>query len=215
MSALPNLLSFPTQPQSLVEKWSPRRIQDFCGLAKVKEGLLRFCENPYSASFVFKGDSGTGKSSMARIISDNIGAELTHVPAQECSVDNLRRIIQFCHYAPMSGKLFHLVLVDEADSMSKAARDFLLSPLDKLPPYTVFIFTCNSVESFEPRFMSRSMVLDFSNYGIQKEATELLTRIWECEAPGIVPPDAKRLVKESNGNVRQALKALEWELKLS
>ena len=153
MSAQPNLLSFPTPPQSLVEKYAPKFISDYCGLAKVKEGLLRFCERPYSTSFVFKGDSGTGKSSLARIVAEEIGAELVHIPAQECSVDRLRTVISNCHYAPMSGRQFWLVLIDEADSMSKAARDFLLSPLDKLPPWTVIVFTCNSVESFEPRFL--------------------------------------------------------------
>jgi putative ATPase len=190
------------------------RIQDFAGLAKVKEGLLRFTEKPYSASFIFKGDSGTGKSTMARIVAEQIDAELVHVPAQECSVDRLRSVVSNCRYAPMSGCRFWLVLVDEADSMSKAARDFLLSPLDKLPPLTVFVFTCNSVESFEGRFMSRSMVLDFSNYGIQKDAAELLAEVWKQEAPGKESPNVARIIKDAQGNVRAALKALEWELKL-
>lgn len=215
MSAQPNVLAFPAAPQNLAEKYAPQRIQDFCGLAKVKEGLLRFCERPYSCSFIFKGDSGTGKSSMARIVAENIGAEIQHVPAQECSVDRLRSIMASCHYAPMSGKRFWLVLVDEADSMSKAARDYLLTPLDKLPPLTVVVFTCNSVEPFEGRFLSRSMVLDFSNYGIQKDAAAMLAEVWEKETPGVTGPDFGRVVKDARGNIRAALKSLEWELKLS
>ena len=204
----------PAQPQSLAEKWRPTRLEDFCGLAKVKAGLSQFIAAPYSASFIFKGDSGTGKSSMAEIVADSIDGELTHVRAQECSIDEMRRIVSFCHYMPMSGKKFHVVLIDESDSMSKAARDFLLSPLDKLPPWTVFIMTCNSIDSFEPRFLSRNMVVDFSNYGIQADATKFLAQVWEVEAPGKAPLNFARIIKEASGNVRAALKALEWEMKL-
>ena len=199
----------------LTETYRPARIEDFCGLAKVKQGLLAFVADPYSESFIFKGDSGTGKSSMARIVAQSIGAELTHVPSQECTVDRLRAVVQSCHYAPMFGCKFHCVLVDEADSMSKAARDYLLSALDELPPFTVFIFTCNSVEAFESRFMSRSIVLDFSNYGIQADATKLLSRIWEESKPGKPAPNVARIIKEASGNVRAALKALQWEMKLA
>lgn len=214
MSAQPNVLAFPAAPVSLVEKYAPKRLEDFCGLAKVKEGLLRFCEHPYSTGFVFKGDSGTGKSSMARIVAENIGAEVVHVPSQECSVSRLREIMNSCMYTPMWGKRFWLILIDEADSMSKAARDYLLTPLDKLPPETVVVFTCNSIEPFEGRFLSRNMVLDFSNYGIQKDAAQMLAEVWEKEAPGTTGPDFARVVKDARGNVRAALKALEWELKL-
>ena len=99
--------------------------------------------------------------------------------------------------------------------MSKAARDFLLSTLDNLPPDTVFIFTCNSIDSFEPRFLSRTRVMDFSNYGLQRDAAELLGRIWAVEAPGKTAPNLSRMVKDCKGNVRASLMALELELMLA
>lgn len=99
--------------------------------------------------------------------------------------------------------------------MSKSARDFLLSTLDNLPPDTVMIFICNSTDSFEPRFLSRTRILEFSNYGLQREATEMLARIWKAEAPGSTAPNMSRMVKDVNGNVRAALMALELELMLA
>ena len=76
-------------------------------------------------------------------------------------------------------------------------------------PDTIWVFTCNSTESFHPRFLSRSRVLDFSNYGIQKDAVELLEQVWTAEAPGKQSPNLARIVKEANGNVRASLMALE------
>ena len=134
MSAAPHLLSFPAQsaPQSLVEKYRPARIQDFAGIATVKETMLRFVEQPRKSAWMFVGESGTGKSTMANLIAELIDAQLTFVPSQECTVDRLRWVVQICRSYPMSGQRFNLVLVDEADLMSKAARDYLLSTLDNL-----------------------------------------------------------------------------------
>ena len=116
----------------------------------------------------------------------------------------------------MFGKRFWLVLVDEADTMSKAAQDSLLSVLDELPQNTVFVFTCNSDEKFEARFLSRMVRVEFSSYGVNGQATALLQRIWQAEAPaGTAQPNLTRLVKEANNNIRASLMALETELMLA
>ena len=112
----------------------------------------------------------------------------------------------------------HLVLVDEADRMSEAAQVSLLSKLDatNFPTNTIFIFTCNSSERLEPRFLSRLRTIEFSSYGIAKDATDLLARIWQNEAPaGALAPNFARIVKESNNNIRESLMKLETELMLA
>jgi hypothetical protein len=56
-------------------------------------------------------------------------------------------------------------------------------------------------------------VVEFSSYGIAKDATALLESIWRNEAPqGSPAPNFARIVKESNNNVRAALMELELEL---
>jgi replication factor C subunit 2/4 len=217
MSAQPNVLLFPLMdgPQSLTEKYKPSKIADFTGIPEVKETMQVFCEKPYKSAWVFVGDSGTGKSAMAQAVAKAIDAQVFYVPSQECSVQNIRDIISRCCYLPMFGQRFNLVLVEEADSASAAALQSLLSTLDDITPQTVFIFTCNSTERFEPRFLSRNRILKFSNYGIQKSAAELLLEVWNKETNGKTPPNIPRLVKDANGNIRAALMALELELMLS
>lgn len=217
MSAQPNLLAFPEPagPVSLTDKYAPRTLADFCGLAKPKEIMRRLADNPYKSSWIFTGDSGTGKTSMARALAESIGAELHHIPSQECDLKNLQRVVSICHYEPLMGHKWSLVLIDEADTMSKAAQESLLSTLDNLPPRTIFIFTCNELAKFAPRFLSRSRVIDFSNYGIQKDAVELLQTVWNRETAGKPSPNLARIVKESNGNIRAALMALELEILVS
>lgn len=219
MSALPNLLSFPTQsaPQSLVEKYRPRTIGEFCGIVKPKEILNRISERPYSSSWILRGESGTGKTTAALALADAIPAQLQHIASHECTAKRIDEVWQNCFYHPAPGFRFHLILVDEADQMSSAAQVSLLSKLDSTTPApdTIWIFTCNATERFEPRFLSRSRVLEFSNYGIQKDAVDLLSKVWEQETGGKPSPNIQRLVKENNGNVRAALMALELEIMLS
>ena len=106
------------------------------------------------------------------------------------------------------------MLVDEADRMSNAAKLHFLSKLDAtaFPPQTIFIFTCNSTEGLESRFLSRTPQIEFSSYGMASDATRLLESIWLREASGSPAPNFARIVKESANNVRDALMCLETEL---
>lgn len=95
------------------------------------------------------------------------------------------------------------------------AQLFLLSKMDGTAalPNTIIVYTCNSVDRFETRFLSRTQQVDFSSYGIAPEASALLSRIWQAEAPTDAhAPNFARLVKESNGNIREALMRLQTEL---
>ncbi len=219
MSAAPNLLEFRSQtaPESLVEKYRPRDLAEFAGLSKPKELMRRLAERPFSSAWVFVGPSGTGKTSMALALADAIPAEIQHIASQECNVATVEHVWGRNFYVPAVGKRFWLNLVDEADQMSAAAQNSLLSKLDSTTPApdTIWVFTCNDVSRFEPRFLSRCRVVEFSNYGIAADTVDLLKRIWDAETGGKTPPNLARIVKEACNNVRAALMQLEMEILLA
>lgn len=97
--------------------------------------------------------------------------------------------------------------------MSMAAQVAMLSILDatNFPPNTIFILTANATDRLEARFLSRLHIVEFSSYGIAKDAAALLERVWDVEHPGAERPNFARIVKESNNNVREALMRLETE----
>jgi DNA polymerase-3 subunit gamma/tau len=200
-------------PQPLAEKYRPRAICNFAGLEKPKRILSKFAANPYASAWLFVGPPGLGKTTMALALAETLGAELHHIPSQQCNVAAVEDVIRRCWYVPVSGG-FHLVLVDEADRMSSAAQLHFLSKLDAtaFPPQTIFVFTCNATDGLEPRFLSRTRQIEFSSYGLANEVARLLESIWKCEANGASAPNFARIVKDSANNVRDALMFLETEL---
>jgi replication-associated recombination protein RarA len=205
-------------PMPLTEKYRPRTFDGFVGLEKIRKCMTRLAAQPFQSAWLFIGPSGTGKTTMALALAEAVPAELHHVPSQECNLENIERVRRTCQYVPMAGKRFHLILVDEADRMTDAAQVSLLSKLDStnFPPDTIFVFTSNDSSRLEPRFLSRLSVLEFSSYGIAKNATDLLARVWDAETDNPAErPNFARIVKESNNNVREALNRLQVEIMMA
>jgi DNA polymerase III delta prime subunit len=199
----------------LSEKYRPHRIAEFVGLEKPKRILAKFAANPYPSAWILFGNPGVGKTTMALALSEEIGAELHHIPSQKCNAQAIEEMTRMCHYLPMMPGGLHVVLVDEADKMTPAAQLALLSKLDStaFPPNTVFIFTANALEGLEQRFRSRTRQIEFSSYGTAAAIAGLLRKVWRSEGGNEADmPDVERISKNSRNNIRDALMSLEIEL---
>lgn len=201
-------------PARLTERYRPERLADFIGMERPKKILQAFAQNPRSEAFLLWGPSGLGKTSMALALAKEIGAEIHHIASQQCTVDAIQDVSRGCWYVPMGGQ-FHVVIVDEADRMTNAAQLALLSKLDATEPSpnTIWIFTCNSTDGLEKRFLSRCKVLEFSRNSVKDEMIVLLRKIWRQEAPATAAlPDFNSIANFSGGNVRDAMNNLEMEV---
>jgi DNA polymerase III delta prime subunit len=201
-------------PVALTERYRPKTIDGFIGLEKPKAWARNLAARPYSSAWRLVGAPGTGKTSMALALAHTLGAELHHIPSQKCDLATIDRECNSCRYVPLTGG-FHLILADEADEMTYAAQTALLSRLDETnrPPQTIFIFTCNSTEKLQERFLDRTREVAFSSHGAAKDVAAHLESIWQQEAPATATvPNFARIVSESAKSIRGALNRLESEL---
>ncbi len=222
---------FPTQSaavkyaQSLTDKYCPETIEFFIGLEKPKRIISRLLREPKPDSYIFVGPSGTGKTSVAMAIARELPAELIHTSASKCTIEAVDSIWERVHFCPGRGQ-FWLALTDEADCMSTTAQNALLSKLDGAgnlkstfgggfemgaPLPVIWIFTCNQLDRFEPRFLSRNKILDFSSYGMGEDLKDYLRYIWSQETEA-TPPDFGKIVKQTGNNCRAAVNELELAL---
>ncbi len=215
----PNQDSF-AFPEPLTEKYRPRKVAEFVGLEKPKKIMAKLLERPFASAWFFLGPSGTGKSTFAQALAEQMPAEFHHIASKECTLESVKEIARICQYCP---RMFndwtpckmHCVLVDEADQMSYPAQLAFLSLLDSTAPLpnTIIIFTGNDTANLEPRFMSRVRTLEFSSYGMSTQLAGLLERIWDSETDNPVErPNFARIVKDNANNARGALMSLETEI---
>jgi len=218
-------------PMPLVEKYQPRKIEDFIGLEGPKRLLANLLEAPRPVAVLLVGPPGCGKTTLGMAFADELPVTLHHSSSQKCDVAALDRLSDLCHYYPSRGR-FHVVLVDEADQMTEKAQLQLLSRLDgtaSLKPKfgggwerglalpVIWIFTCNGrgedgttpPSSFEPRFLSRCLVVACGKPDIAEIAI-FLRRIWLLEG-GNASDDASSLAEGCDG-MRDALTKLEVAL---
>jgi len=206
-------------PEPFVDKYRPRKIEDFIGLPRVKAVIHSFLQRPRSESFLFTGPSGRGKSVMGLVMAEILEAELQKIPSRQADLEGIQRISNICAYKPFNfttGKStnFHFILIEECDKITPAAQIALLSKTDSVdrPLQTIFVLTSNEdLRALEPRLRSRMKILIFDNEGLVEELPAFLAKIAVKE--GFKRKlDFARIARDCEYNVRDALNRLETEI---
>lgn len=186
--------SFPAPeptPKSLVEKYRPATLAEIVGQSYAVDRLAAFSAAPYPTAFLFAGETGTGKTSAAVALANELGVDpnwsLHRVSSGEMDAEEVRTTLKSLRFSAPNGG-WKLVVCDEADGMSPKAKQLWLSALEDLPPHTVIVFTTNHMARFDQRFIDRCELLEFdsSPSTLIADAQILFDRLWSAERlPGM------------------------------
>jgi len=129
-----------------VEEFRSTSLQDFVGNSSIKESIQYFIDQNDIQNLLFYGPSGTGKTTLAKLIINNINCDHLYINASdERGIDTIReKVVSFASAASFSP--LKVVILDEADFLTLTAQASLRNVIETFSRSTRFILTCNFIE---------------------------------------------------------------------
>lgn len=174
--------------------------------------LRRLVEGAAPASVVLHGPPGTGKTTLATLVSHATGRRFEALSALSAGVKEVRAVIDLARRRLVHGEQT-VLFIDEVHRFSKTQQDALLGAVEDRVVLLVAATTENPSFSVVSPLLSRSLVLALRPLGAEDVRT--LVRRAVADPRGLagrvtLAADAEEhLVRLASGDARRALTALE------
>ena len=149
-----------TKENSLLnEKYRPITLDKFVGNENLKKSLSKYLEQNDILNLIFYGPAGTGKTTLAKLIVNNLECDYLYINASdERGIETIRDKVQG-FASTISFEPIKVVILDEADFLTIQAQASLRNIIETFSRTTRFIMTCNFIERIIDPLQSRCQVL--------------------------------------------------------
>ena len=158
-------------------------------------------------SFILWGPPGSGKTTLARIYANAVGAEFHELSAVDSGKEDIRKVIGDRQMS-LGGKP-KVLFIDEIHRFNKAQQDYLLPFVERGDITLIGATTENPSFEIIPPLLSRTRVFVLNEHS-EKDMEKIIAR-----TKLKMPKNARDwLIQVANGDARQAITILETAQKL-
>jgi replication factor C small subunit len=160
-----------------VEAYRPKTVEDYVWQnGSQRNTVMGWIEQKAIPHLLFSGSPGTGKTTLAKILINQLGIsnyDLLEINAsRDNSVENVRNVVTgFVSTMPFGD--YKIVLLDEADYLSHNAQSVMRGLMETYSESARFILTCNYPNKILPALHSRCQGFHIDNV----DETEFTARI--------------------------------------
>lgn len=189
--------------------YRPKKLKEVYGqdgVVKSIMGSLKAAARPHS--FLFTGPSGTGKTTLARIVAAEMGCAPSNLievdAASNSGIDPMKDLLSSLRYQGFGDSPNRAIIVDECHALSKQAWQALLKPIEEPPPH-IFFFLCTTEDGKVPE----TIVTRCQSYNLKPVRFDDLMDLLEmvCEEEKLATPDyiLEMVARSCDGSPRKAL----------
>ena len=156
-----------------VEKYRPEVLEQYIGNESIKNKVEDYLQQGSIQNLLLHGVAGTGKTTLAKLIANNLNCDLLYINASdERGIDTIReKIIPFASSLGFGD--IKIVILDEADYITPQAQATLRNTMESFSGNTRFILTCNYLERIISPLQSRCQTFEIKPPSKQDVA-------WRC-----------------------------------
>lgn len=192
---------------ALYRKYRPKKFKEVLGQEQVVKVLEASIKNGnISHAYLFAGSRGTGKTSVARILANELEVESEDIyeidAASNRGIDEIRALREAVHTLPYRSP-YKVYIVDEAHMLTKEAFNALLKTLEEPPKHVIFILATTELDRVIDTVISRCQVFTFKKPN-QKILKKVVTDIAKDEGFTLEPASADLIAVLGDGSFRDA-----------
>ena len=194
-----------------VEKYRPKNLENYIGNEHLKSKVEHYLKSGDVPHLLLYGKAGTGKTTLAKLIINNIECDYLYINASdENNVDTVRTKVK--NFASTIGfKDTKVIILDECDYITPNAQAALRNLMETFSKHCRFILTCNYVERIIDPIQSRCQsfqIIPPSKQEVAKHLHKILVKENVIDKPEDIKilvetgyPDIRRIINSAQRNV--------------